>query len=143
MTATAHVNHIMTTGQIVRQVDGGFHELLNGGNITATGNTGWLDKGFVDEATLHLELGTCTGTTTSAVFVLEQADTSGGAGAVELVRTAAANQDSDNRQLLAYTRVNKRYIRLSYTVSGTSPVFPTRATLQTSHYRMDDQGTWA
>lgn len=143
MTATPHVDHTMTTGSIVREVAGGFHELRASDNITATGNTGWLDKGFVDEVCLHIELGACTGTSTSAVFVLESADQSDGTGAVELLRTPAADQDDDNKEYLGYTRVNRRYVRLSWTVSGTSPVFPTTATFQTPHYRMDEQsGAW-
>lgn len=142
MVATAHVDNTMTPGRLAREAAGGFHELRDGTNVTATGNTGWLDKGFVHDCTLHLELGTCTGTGTSMTVTLEQADEDDGTGAEALAITAAADQDDDNTALQAPVCIDKRYVRLSWVVAGTTPVFPLTATLRNAkdHRNFGDYG---
>lgn len=142
MPATAHVDHKSTPGRLAREAAGGFHELRDGTNVTSTGNTGWLDKGFVHDCTLHLELGTCTGSGTSLTVTLEQADTDAGGGAEALAITGVANQDSDNTAVQTDVCIDKRYVRLSWTVAGSTPVFPLTATLRNAkdHRNFGDYG---
>jgi hypothetical protein len=146
MTATAHVDNRMTSGQMVREVAGGVHELVASAAKTATGNSGWLDIGFVDEVMFLAELGACSGTSPTMVLTLSQADSSDGSVGAELLCTSpAANDTSDNMAYKAHVRINKRYVRLVWTIAGTSPSFVLAASLQTGNFKMDKNmsGAWA
>ena len=143
MAATDLVDNTMTPGRLAREAAGGFHELAASSTAKeATGNTGWLDKGFVHDCTLHLELGTCTGTGTSLTVQLEQADDDSGTNAEVLAITPAADQDDDDTALQVPVCIDRRYIRLTWTISGTSPVFPLDATLRNAkdHRNFGDYG---
>lgn len=155
MTETALVPNKKTPGQLVRETNT-FHVLAAptggtasggtaGANKEATGNSGWLDVGFVDEATLHAELGTCTGTGTSLVLTVEQADTSGGAGAELLATFQTADQDDDDKEAKIAVRIDKRYVRATWTIAGTSPVFPLTLSIRQERDRYNENysGAWA
>jgi len=133
-----------STGRQVRDASTYF-QLLDGSSLSSTGDSGWLEKGLVHEATLHVELGTCTGTGTSMVLSLLQADDSSGTNPETLAILATADQDDDDKEAKALVYVNKPYVKVAYTIAGTTPVFPTTATLRLTHDHRGDNytGVWS
>jgi len=154
MTETALVDNLKTPGQLVRDA-GDFHVLVAptgataqgaaGADLTATGDSGWDDVGFIHDSTIHAELGTCTGTTTTLDIVVEQAQDSSGTNAEVIGTFTQATDASDDTEAKLKTCVNLRYVRVSYTISGSTPVFPLTVTLRLpeDHYDTNYSGTFA
>lgn len=124
MVATAHVDNTMTHGRLAREAAGGFHELLDGSAITSTEDTGWLDKGFVHNCTAHIEVATVTGAG-SAVVQIEQADDDSGTNAEVLLITPSCVEANDNTAIQAEICVDRRYVKVTTTVTGTFSITPT------------------
>ena len=136
MPATAHVANKRTPGKLVRDAEF-FHRILDGSDVTATGQSAWADIGMIKDCQAHLELGTCTGTGTSGRFQVEIADDSSGNGLEVIAIFDAVDQDDDDTEAkIDGLCIVKRYVRANYTISGTSPVFPATLTLRTDkdHY---------
>lgn len=135
MAATAHVANKRTPGKLVADA-GTFHQLLDGTNLTATGNSGWLDVGMIKDCQAHLELGTVTGTTPLMDLNVEIADDSSGNGIELVARFAQVADDDDTEGKYDGICIDKRWVRASYVISGTTPVFPATLTLRTDkdHY---------
>lgn len=128
MPATAHIDNTQTPGRLVRETAGLFHELLDGTAITTTANTGWLDKGFVYDCVLHLEFASVVGAG-SAIIKLEQADDASGTNIEELATTLTIDEADDNTEVVRSICVDRRYVRVTTTVTGTLSV-PVTATLR-------------
>lgn len=136
MPATAHVVNKRTPGKLVRDA-GTFHQILDGTNVTATGDSGWTDIGMIKECQAHLELGTCTGTGTTGDFQVEIADDSSGTGLEVIAIFDTVDQDDDDTEAkIDGLCIDKRWVRVNYVIAGTSPVFPATLTLRTDkdHY---------
>ena len=135
MTATAHVANKRTPGKLVRDA-GTFHQILDGSNITASGNSGWLDIGMIKECQAHLEIGTVTGTSPTLDLEIQIADDSSGNGSEVIAIFGQVGDNDDTEAKIEKLCIDKRYVRAVYVAGGTSPVFPATLTLRTAmdHY---------
>lgn len=140
MAATAHVDHKRTPGYLVQDA-GTFHQLLDGSDITSSTNSGWLDVGMIRVPTqLHSELGTVTGTSPTLDVVISIADDSSGNGAEVIMVLPQMGNDDDKDSKILLRPLDKRYLRVVYTIGGTStPTFPLTMTLrdQRDHYNTE------
>jgi len=77
--------------------------------------------------------------------VVEQAQDSSGTNAEVIGTFTQATDASDDTEAKLKTCVNLRYVRVSYTISGSTPVFPLTVTLRLpeDHYDTNYSGTFA
>jgi len=137
MTATVHVDNLKTSGQLIRDA-GTFHQILDGSTLSSSGNSGWLDVGFIHECTLHVELGNMAGTVS---LVVEQADDGSGGGSEVLGTFTQFTATDDNEQAKLGATINKRYVRAVYTVASGGGAVTLTARLPTDHYDTAYSGT--
>lgn len=130
MPAIALVKNTRTVGKLAQETTGGFHELLNGADLTVSGNSGWLDKGMVPECQADLRLGVVTGTTPTMNLQIETADTAAGANTRVIGRFAQVADNDNTQAKLELPRIDQRFVRAIYVITGTTPVFPVRLTLR-------------
>jgi hypothetical protein len=110
-------------------------ELLDGSNVTATGQGSAVEVGYLGHVRAMLALGTCTGTTTSLDLKVQGSDDSGfSSGVVDYGEFPTKDQDDDSTTSFLDIVVQHRYVRANYVVAGTSPVFPATLTLEESEY---------
>lgn len=123
MTETALVDNLATPGQLVRDA-GTFHQLHASGAETATGNSGWLDIGFVHDCSIVVAFGAITGTAPTLDLLIQQSSDSAGASDVADVHTFTQFIGTDdNFEAKQVARLDKRYIKATWTIGGTTPSF--------------------
>jgi|GEM_PF-5422332 len=136
MAATAHVANKRTPGKLVRSA-GTFHQLADGTALVATGNSGWLDIGMVKECIAHMAHVAITGTTPTMDVIIEIADDSSGTGAETIFAFGQVVGTDDNTESKSRTLdIDKRYVKATWTIAGTTPSFASTMTLRSAqdHY---------
>lgn len=128
MALTAHVDNVRTPGKLVADA-GTFHVLAAstgntasggtaGADKTATGNSGWLDVGMIEECQAHLELGTLAGTGTLDVRIEIADDSSGNGNEVVAVFSQVDQTADDTEAKIDGISIDKRYVNCYWTISG-------------------------
>jgi hypothetical protein len=104
---------------------GGTRNIITGATLNAAGTTNStvVEVGWPGEVQFYLTTATVTGTSPTLRVLVQGADDSGfSVNAVDIASfDTVGDEDNVVKQLTTY--VDKRYIRLSVTVGGTTPVY--------------------
>lgn len=113
-------------------------QLLDGGDIVATGTSAVVDTEGGFFAVIRAWLGTCTGTTTTLIATI-QASIDGGSNYYSIGVLPTLDDADDDivvgrpvyipKPTLSST-VTRTKVRISYAVTGTTPVFPITAYIE-------------
>lgn len=113
-------------------------QLLDGGDIVATGTSNPVDVEGGFFAIIRAWLGTCAGTTTTLIATI-QASIDGGSNYYNIGVLPTLDEADDDvvvarpvfipKPTLSST-VKKTKVRISYVVTGTNPVFPVTAFIE-------------
>lgn len=114
-------------------------ELLDGSNITATGQGSWVKVNRVEEVVAVLTTGACTGTSVTCDIEVEAADDSSGTNTVSLGKFDTLTEASDSVEKFLPLRVFKPWIRASYVVAGTTPVVPATLKVRDRDYHLSEE----
>ncbi len=126
-------------GTLVTDASTANRELLDGSNLTATGQGSAIEVGYPGHVRFKLALGTCTGTTTTLDLKVQASnDSTFATGVVDVGEFPTKDQDDDDTTSWIEATVNHRYVRANYVISGTSPVFPATLTAEESDYLRTD-----
>lgn len=127
----ALTHNVKTPGQLVRDA-GTFHELVaTTDDTTTSGNSGWLDVGFIHDCTAHVELGAMAGTID---LIIAQADDSSGTGEEIMHNFTQFGATDDNEEAKAYLCVNKRYVKATWTAAASGGTMSCQLRLPQDHY---------
>lgn len=99
--------------------------------ITATGSTGWIETGDVQTIRAKIVISAIGGTTPSYTFKFETSSDAAVTDAARIVGAAGAAITANGTQFLTVAGCD-RFVRLTWTVTGTTPTAVAAVTAETA-----------
>ena len=93
-------------------------ELLDGSDLSSTGQGSWVSVSRPGVVAVELVTGTCTGTGTSFDLAIEAADDASGTNAHAIGKFATLDQDDDDVTKVITAETYKPYVRANYVIAA-------------------------